>query len=255
MEKLFKHILLDILKNKIVLFYTAALVLISVSVFNISETPEKAVISLLNIEMIVLPLICGVFSTIYFYNSAEFIELLVAQPLKRKTIFRSILTALICALSIAFLAGVGIPLLIYSATATTVLFVLSGIVLTACFTAFALAAAVYTRDKARGIGVAILIWFYFTLIYDGIILFLLFQFSDYPLENLVISLAMLNPIDLVRILILLKIDIAAIMGYTGALFKDFFQSNGGILICISVLFCWFAIPAGIAQRKFERKDL
>lgn len=255
MEKLFKYIFLDILKNKIVLFYTAALLLISVSVFNISETPEKAVISLLNIEMIVLPLICGVFSTIYFYNSAEFIELLVAQPLKRKTIFRSILIALICALSLAFLAGIGIPLLIYSATSTTVLFVVSGIILTACFTAFALAAAVFTRDKARGIGAAILIWFYFTLIYDGIILFLLFQFSDYPLENYVIGLACLNPIDLVRILILLKIDIAAIMGYTGALFKDFFQSSGGILLSAAALVLWFAIPSWISLRKFDRKDL
>jgi Cu-processing system permease protein len=255
MEKLFKYVFLDILKNKIVLFYTAALLLISVSIFNISETPEKAVISLLNIEMIVLPLICGVFSTIYFYNSSEFIELLVAQPLKRKTIFMSILTALIAALSLAFLAGVGIPLLIYSATATTALFVLSGIILTACFTGFALAAAVFTRDKARGIGAAILIWFYFTLIYDGIILFLLFQFSDYPMENFVIVLSMLNPVDLVRILILLKIDIAAIMGYTGALFKDFFQSSGGMFLSATALFLWFAIPSWIALRKFDRKDL
>ena len=255
MEKLFKHVFLDILKNKIVLFYTAALILISISVFNISETPEKAVISLLNIELIVLPLICGVFATIYFYNSSEFIELLVAQPLKRKTIFLSITAALICALSLSFLAGVGIPLLIYSASTTTALFVLSGIILTACFTAFALAAAVFTRDKARGIGVAILIWFYLTLIYDGIILFLLFQFSDYPLEGLVITLAMLNPVDLIRILVLLKVDIAAIMGYTGALFKDFFQSSGGILLSMSVLFLWFFIPSWVALRKFNRKDL
>jgi Cu-processing system permease protein len=255
MGKLFKYVFLDILKNKIVLFYTAALLLISVSIFNISETPEKAVISLLNIEMIVLPLICGVFSTIYFYNSSEFIELLVAQPLKRKTIIRSILVSLICALSLAFFTGIGIPLLLYSATSTTILFVASGIILTACFTAFALAAAVFTRDKARGIGVAILIWFYFTLIYDGIILFLLFQFSDYPLENLVITLAMLNPVDLVRILILLKIDIAAIMGYTGALFKDFFQSTGGITLSAAALLTWFIIPSWIALRKFDRKDL
>jgi Cu-processing system permease protein len=255
MDKLFKYVFLDILKSRIVLLYTAALLLISISVFNISETPEKAVISLLNIEMIVLPLICGVFSTIYFYNSSEFIELLVAQPLRRKTIFISILAALITALSLAFLVGIGIPLLIYSATATTFLFVLSGIILTACFTGFALVAAVFTKDKARGIGVAILTWFYFTLIYDGIILFLLFQFSDYPLENIVIVLAMLNPVDLVRILILLKIDIAAIMGYTGALFKDFFQSNGGILLSAITLLTWFALPSWIALRKFKRKDL
>ena len=83
MGKLFKYVFIDIVKNKIVLFYTLALLIISLSIFNISETSEKAIISLLNIELIVLPLICGVFSTIYFYNSSEFIEVLVAQPILR----------------------------------------------------------------------------------------------------------------------------------------------------------------------------
>ena len=255
MTKIFKYVLLDILKNKIILFYTVALLIISLSIFNISETTEKAIISLLNIELIVLPLICGVFSTIYFYNSTEFIELLVAQPLKRKIIFRSILSGLVSALSLAFIIGTGIPLLLYSSDKTSLIFLLSGIALTACFTAFALVAAVFTKDKAKGIGVTILLWFYFTLIYDGIILFILFQFSDYPIEKYMITMSCLNPIDLVRILILLKIDIAAILGYTGAIFKDFFGNTGGTILSGSILLSWFVIPAWIALRKFNRKDL
>ena len=255
MNTLFKYIFIDIIKNKIIIFYTIALLIISLSIFNISETTEKAIISLLNIELIVLPLICGVFSTIYFYNSSEFIELLVAQPLERKIIFRNILLGLMSALSIAFILGTGIPLLLFAGDKTSFLFLISGVALTACFTAFALMAAVYTKDKAKGIGVTILMWFYFTLIYDGIILFLLFQFSDYPMENYMIALSCLNPLDLVRILILLKIDIAAIMGYTGALFKDFFGSNLGSLLSAFILILWFVIPSLVAIRKFNRKDL
>jgi len=205
--------------------------------------------------LIVLPLICGVFSTIYFYNSSEFIEILVAQPLKRKKVFRSILFGLIAALSLAFLAGVGIPLLLYAWDKTSLIFLVSGIVLTACFIAFALLAAVFTKDKAKGIGVTILFWFYFTLIYDGIVLFLLFQFSDYPIENYIIAISCLNPIDLVRILILLKIDIAAIMGYTGAVFREYFGSAGGTVLSDVVLLLWIYIPATVARRKFDRKDL
>src|SRR6185369_7744040 len=100
MTKLFQYVFIDIIRNKIILFYTIALLAISLSVFNISETTEKAIISLLNLELIFLPLVCGVFSTIYFYNSAEFVEVLVAQPLKRKIIFRSILSGLIASLSL-----------------------------------------------------------------------------------------------------------------------------------------------------------
>lgn len=255
MLQLYKYVLIDIVKNKIILFYTFALLLISLSIFNISETSEKAIISLLNIELIVLPLICGVFSTIYFYNSSEFIELLVAQPLQRTTIFKSITAGLISALSLAFVIGTGIPLLLYSYDKTSFLFLLTGVALTACFTSLALLAAVFTKDKAKGIGATILIWFYFTLIYDGLILFLLFQLNDYPIERYLIAISFLNPIDLVRILILLKIDIAAIMGYTGALFKDFFGGTGGVLISTLVLFLWIAISVILAWRKFKKKDL
>jgi Cu-processing system permease protein len=136
-----------------------------------------------------------------------------------------------------------------------VLFLLTGIALTACFTTFALLAAIYTKDKAKGIGVTIIMWFYFTLIFDGIVLFLLFQFSDYPIENYMIALSCLNPIDLVRILILLKIDIAAIMGYTGAIFKEFFGNTGGTILSTIILLLWIIIPANLALRKFNRKDL
>ena len=255
MKRLFKYVLLDILKGKVVLFYTVALLLISLSVFNISETNEKAVISLLNVELIVLPLICGILSTIYFYNSSEFIELLVAQPLKRRTIFASIFIGLIVALSIGFLLGVGIPLLFYAPNNTSVLFILSGIVLTACFSSFALMIAVFIKDKARGIGAVILLWFYFALIYDGIILFMLFQLSDYPIEKYIIALSFLNPIDLVRILILLKVDIAAILGYTGAVFKDFFGNGTGMITSAFVLMVWVAFPAWSSFKKFRKKDL
>jgi Cu-processing system permease protein len=255
MNKLFKYIFFDIIRSKIILFYSLALLAISLSIFNISDSSVKAIISLMNIQLIVIPLICGIFSTIYYYNSSEFIELLVAQPIRRRTIFFGILLSLVFTLSLAFLAGIGIPLLFYSPDYTSVLFLLTGISLTIIFTAFALAASVYAKDKARGIGVTLLIWFYFTLIYDGLILFLMFRFSDYPLEKAIITVSFFNPIDLVRVLILLKVDMAAIMGYTGAVFKDFFGTFNGILLSSVALAIWFIIPARMSLKKFLKKDL
>src|SRR6185503_251224 len=105
-----------------------------------------------------------------------------------------------------------------------------GLILTLIFVAIALLAAVYTRDKAKGIGIAVLLWLYFSLIYDGLVLFILFQFSDYPLEKALVALSFLNPIDLGRILVLIKMDISALMGYTGAVFRLFFDTAQGLLI-------------------------
>jgi len=116
-------------------------------------------------------------------------------------------------------------------------------------------AAVLTRDKAKGIGVAILLWLYFSLLFDGLLLFVLFQFNDYPIEKTIIILSSLNPIDLGRILILLKMDISAIMGYTGAIMKDFFGSNQGFLFALISLLLWAFVPTWISLRKFNRKDL
>jgi len=116
-------------------------------------------------------------------------------------------------------------------------------------------ATVNTRDKAKGIGVAILLWLYFSILFDGLVLFLLFQFADYPLEKAMIGISAFNPIDLSRILVLLKMDVSALMGYTGAVFKDFFGTTTGLIIAILVLMFWSIIPVWLSVRKFNRKDL
>jgi Cu-processing system permease protein len=246
---------MDIVRNRIVLAYTLFLLIISFSVFNLEDNATKGLLSLLNIILIVVPLISIIFSTIYVYNSAEFIELLVSQPIKRTGLMLSLSGGLAVSLLLAFLVGTGLPVLLYSPTAAGVMMILTGSAITLGFVSLAVLASVITRDKAKGIGVSILLWFYFTLIYDGIILFLLFQFSDYPMEKATIGFSSLNPIDLGRIMILLKLDVAAMMGYTGALFKDFFGGTWGILYASVMMTLWIVIPGWLAVRKFNRKDL
>ena len=130
-----------------------------------------------------------------------------------------------------------------------------GLLLSIIFVGLAMLAAVKTRDKAKGIGVAILLWLYFSLLFDGLVLFLLFQFADYPLEKPMIGISALNPIDMGRILIMLQMDVAAMLGYTGAVFKEFFGSVTGILFVLLVLLIWMVIPLWLSVRKFNSKDL
>ena len=255
MRKVIKYVVIDILRNKIMIGYTLLLLLISLSVFNMDENVDKGLLSMLNIILIIVPLISIVFSTIYYYNSAEFIELLVSQPLKRTHIILSIYTGLAFSLMIAFFIGCGMPILLYNPSSTGIIMLLNGLAVTAAFVSIALLAGVMVRDKAKGIGVAILLWFYFSLIYDGLVLFILFQFADYPMENPMIVLSSLNPIDLSRIMILLKMDVSALMGYTGAIFRDFLGNPAGMAYSVFVLLLWIVIPAWLAVRKFRRKDI
>jgi Cu-processing system permease protein len=179
----------------------------------------------------------------------------VSQPVKRNRIWISLFSGLAGSLSLAFFAGAGIPILIYSPSPTGIILLFMGMILTIIFISIALLAAVITRDKAQGIGISILLWLYFSLLFDGLVLFFLFQFQDYPLEKAMVGFSFLNPIDLGRIMILLKMDISALMGYTGAIFKDYFGTQSGFLIALAILFLWIITPAWISVRKFNRKDL
>jgi len=255
MKKITKYVVLDILRNKILVSYAVLLLAITLTMLCLENNQTKALLSLLNIVLIVLPLVSIIFSTIYYYNSIEFIELLVCQPIRRASILLSIYAGLASSLLIAFGIGVGLPLLIMDHSFTSVLLVLIGALLTIIFSALAILGSVFMRDKARGIGVAILAWFYFSLLYDGLVLFLLFQFSDYPLEKPSIILGSLNPIDLGRIILLLRLDSSAMMGYTGAVFQSFFGSAGGILLGFGMLMLWMVLPLLGAIRRFSHKDL
>lgn len=255
MQKIIKYVILDILRNRIMIGYTLFLLIISLSVFGLEGNPSKGILTLLNVVLIIVPLISIIFSTIYVYNSAEFIELLVSQPVKRRNLWMSIFTGLAGSLCTAFLVGCGIPLLLYVPNATGFTMLGMGLLITIIFTAIALLASMFTRDKAKGIGISILLWFYFTLIFDGIILFLLFQFMDYPLEKAMIAFSFMNPVDLARILILLELDISALMGATSALFREFFGSGQGMIVALFVMALWIILPLWFSVRRFAQKDL
>ena len=79
-------------------------------------------------------------------------------------------------------------------------------------------------------------------------------FEEYPLDNFSLIATMFNPIDLSRTLILLKLDISALLGYTGAVFKSFFGTGLGFFVSILMLMIWTVIPILRLVHKSKRKD-
>ncbi len=238
-----------------VIAYAVLLAVLCFSAFNLEDNSTKGVLTVQSIILLTVPLVSLIFSTIYLYNSNEFIELLLGQPVQRKKIWISLFTGLSLSLVIAFLISGGVPLLLYAPANLALMMILIGCLITVIFVSLACLCAMLTRDKAKGIGIAILIWLFFALLFDGLLLFILFQFSDYPIEKPMIALASLSPIDLSRILMQLHMDVSAMMGYTGAIFKDFFGNTLGMSMAILLLVLWIVIPFWISLRKFKRKDL
>jgi Cu-processing system permease protein len=225
------------------------------SLFQMEENSSKAVLSLLNIVLIVIPLVSLVFSTIHWYNSYEFIELMLTQPISRRKVLLSEYAGISSSLITAILVGVGIPIFIYNFNSTGISLLLIGCLLSLVFTSIAFWASVKSKDKARGIGIALMLWFYFVLIFDGLILLIIFTFNDYPLEKVTLVLSSLNPVDLGRIFIMLHMDVSALMGYTGAIYKDFFGSSIGLLYTLGIMVIWMIVPLWLSLRSFRNKDL
>jgi Cu-processing system permease protein len=255
MNQIAKYVFRDVLRTRFVIVYAAFLALSTTALFQLSGDESKVVLSLLNIVLMVTPIVSIIFFTIHYFNSYEFISLLLAQPVSRKVIFYNEYIGVASSLCGAYIVGIGLPALIFGAIQTMLPLITAGIMLTCIFVSLAALASVLTSDKAKAIGIALLFWFYFSLIYDGILLWIVYSFSEYPLEKVTLALICLNPVDLARISLLMSLDISALMGYTGAFYKDFFGNSFGMLFTAFFMIVWALVPLYFAQKIFLKKDL
>jgi len=255
MLKIAKYIILDIVRSKVLLAYTLLLMAISLTIFLSDADVTKGLVSITTVILIIIPLVSIVYATTYYFNAAEFTEMLVSQPISRRNILLGKFIGISSSILLSFFIGVCIPVCLFAFSATGITLMISGCLLTLSFISLAFLTSTITRDKAKGIGLALMLWFYFSIIFDGLVLMFLTLFADYPLEKAMIALTALNPIDLARILILLQLDISALMGYTGALYQEFFGSGIGIVFSLLMQMIWIIVPLFFALKIFKKKDL
>ena len=259
MLKLLWYSFFDMLRSKWTIIYVLFFLISAFFLLYFSNNISKAIVSLMNVVLTIIPLISIMLGTMYYYNSREFVELLLAQPVKRSHVFLGKYFGLSLSLALSFVVGLGIPFLVYGIHVSSevwdfTMLILVGVLLTFIFVAIAYWISVMNVDRIRGFGLVILVWLYMAVIYDGLFLLFLASFSDYPLEKPAIFLSVLNPIDLSRVLIMLKLDIAALFGYTGAVFNKFFGTTQGMFISLAAMLAWTVLPIFGFVFLSKRKD-
>jgi len=259
MLKILKYSLFDLIRSRWLIIYTLFFLIAGYVILYLGSDISKAIASLMNLILILTPLIGTLFGVINYYNSREFIELLLAQPIRRRAIFLGMYLGFSISLSLAFLFGIGIPFLSYGLwysgeISNFLSLVVVGIFLTFIFSAFAFLIAVYNENRLKGFGISILFWLFMAFVYDGIFFISLILFEEYPVEKLAIVLSTLNPIDLSRTLVMLKLDISALMGYTGAVFRKFFGTSMGMILSYGALVTWSVVPVLWIINKSRNKD-
>jgi Cu-processing system permease protein len=248
----------DIGRRRWLLAYALFYIVLTDALFRFGGTGARAVLSLANVVLGLVPLVSVVFGTMYLYHSREFIQMMLAQPVGRRALFLGLYGGLAFPLAASFLVGVGLPLAWHGGLADAVLPVVvllaTGVALSLVFTGLAFVIALWCQDRAAGLAVAILVWLSTTVLYDGVILLGVVLLRDYPLERPLIVGMLANPVDLARVLLLLQFDLGALAGYTGAVFERFFGAFHGSVWSATTLMVWIALPFAGGLRLFARKD-
>jgi Cu-processing system permease protein len=247
----------NVLRSRWLLAYVGFFLVVTDALLRFDGDASRALLSLVNVVLFVVPLVGLVFGTTYLYDARDFTEVLLAQPVRRSQLFAGLLLGLAVPLSLGFAAGVTLPFALHgvgTSVATLATLVGCGVALTFVFVAFAFVVATRSDDKVRGLGAAIGLWLLLGLLYDGAVLLAVALLADYPVERPLLALMLANPIDLARVMLLLRFDVAALLGYTGAVFAHFFGGRTGTLVAAAALAGWIALPLGLGLRAFRRKD-
>lgn len=249
----------NVIRNRWVIAYALFFLVTTELLLRLGGSTPRALLSLLNIVVLLIPLVTIVFGTIYWHGSREFTELLLAQPVPRSSLFHGLFAGLVLPLSTAFVLGVALPLLAHrgvnaESLPLLLLMLVAGVALTAVFGAIATLIAGVVDDRLRALGVALAVWGLMTIAWDGLILWVTVAFANQPLEQPLLALTFLNPVDLARVLLTLRLDISAMMGYTGAVFTRMLGGSLGTVAAIAGLGVWALVPGLFALRAFKTRD-
>jgi Cu-processing system permease protein len=255
-----RYVVVDVLRNRWVLGYCLFFAVAADLLLRLTGTGPRTMVSLLNLILLLIPLVTIVFVTIYWHGAREFTELLLTQPVDRPALFHGLFAGVVAPLSLAFAAGVTAPLLMHRAVGPAdagelALLLAIGVALTAVFGAIAVLIAGMVEDRLRGLGLALGAWLLFAVAYDGILLWVTIAFREYRLERPLLVLTFANPIDLARVLLLVRLDVAAVTGATGALFERELGGTTGLVAALCGLLAWTLVPGLLALRAFRRRDL
>jgi Cu-processing system permease protein len=254
--KVFKFEIKNILRSQWLVGFILVTALLTEGLNFLTEDRSKVLVSLSLILPILVPLVVLTFSTLHWYYNERFTVLLLTQPVSRSTVLWGRYFALSSALTLSFLIGILAPFIFHwqwpedlgvvLANTTALIFIFVGL---------ALVTSTLLTDRLKGIGLALGAWIYFSLVHDGILLFLLIAFRELPLDNVAGVFSALNPISLSRVLQLLHFDQALLLNHTGALTQQLLQSWKGYGLAMSVVALWIVTPVVVSLRNFRHRDL
>jgi Cu-processing system permease protein len=220
--------------------------------------------SLLQLVLLLVPLTALVSGVMAFTPDVGAAELLFSQPVPRRTILAGKLLGQFAALAAAQGIGFGAAgLLLFARTGGQGLSGFLGVAggsltLTAVFLAVAAAisAGETSRHRARGLAVALVVWFVAVVLFDIVALGIASMLPSGPASRVLMTGAIANPVDAVRTGMLLLVEGTAAFGGASLAFLRFTGGPAGAAMWLATsILAWLSILIFVAARRLQRADI
>ncbi len=222
------------------------------------------VVSLATLSVFLAPLIALLLSydTIVGDINRGTMLLLLSYPVARWQVLCGKFLGHVCVIAVATVIGYGgagaaVGLLHETTDAgdwnAFAILVASTVLLGACFVALGLLISVSVRERGAAVGLAVVLWLVFVVLYDLALLGVLVADQGETLNGALFNgLLMLNPTDAYRVLNLTTSpDVAGFAGLAGV------GASSGLLgsQAIATLSAWTAAPLALAFLLFHRREI
>lgn len=223
---------------------------------------ESTLVSLASLSVMLIPLIALMLSYHCFVGEQEqgTLLLLFTYPLSQGQLLLGKFLGQALILTVASLIGFGLPALVISAVSEVEtfevlkafgLFIMAASVLGWVFIALAYVISLAVSEKSKAAGLALVVWFFFVLVFDLVLMAILVASEGDINQTLVPYLLWLNPTDVFRIFIYQVVDAQS---YTGVLdLAD--KGADGLAALVMAMGLWVAVPLLGCWLMLKRKEL
>ncbi|MBQ6655930.1 MAG: ABC transporter permease [Ottowia sp.] len=217
---------------------------------------EFTVTSLVSLVIYLVPLIALLlgFDAIVGERERGSLDLLLAYPITRSELLLGKYLGLALALALAMLAGLAtVGVVLVGQFGSRALFHYGGFVISALlmgltFLSLAVLVSVLARDRTRASGAAIVIWFFFVLVFDLALLGVLVGTAGRYGGEMFPYFLLLNPTDVFRILNVFSAeDVRSAYGLVSVVPPVLLRLD----VLTAVMLAWIGAPLLIAKWRFK----
>ncbi len=220
----------------------------------------RTTLSLLNLVLFVVPLVGLLLGATSLSGDTHLLPLLLAQPVSRRDVLLGkalgLSAALAAAQAVAFGGGGVVVALQAGAEQLGAYATLAALALLLGTTTIALGLAIAAAwpDRLRAVSAAALAWLALVVLYDLGVFGATSLLAGLPLRSVLLPALLLNPVDLVRVLVVFAVGSGALFGPTSATLMGWLGSAGGLALGLGALLVETVLPLAFAVWRFERRD-